>query len=80
MNIGEYKNMVIDLFKNGKATDEQWQELGEAILKVSETWCDETTAIDKIIDPEWFEVETCENCCYVNPKTARVCDNCEEDI
>lgn len=78
MDIGEYKNKVIDLFKSGKATDEQWQELGKAVLKVSETWCDETTAIDKIIDPTWFEVEICGNCGYRNPKTARVCENCGE--
>ena len=76
MNIGEYKNKVIDLFKSGKATDEQWRELGEAVLKVSETWCDEITAIDKTIEPEYFEMETCECCGYKNPKDAATCENC----
>ncbi len=80
MNIGEYKNKVIELFKSGKATDEQWQELGKAILKVSETWCDETTAIDKTIDPEWFEAKHCGNCYCINPKTAVICENCGEGI
>ena len=80
MNIDEYKNKVIALFKSGKATEEQWQELGKAILKVSETWCDETTAIDKTIEPEYFEMETCGNCGYRNPKDNHICENCGEEL
>ena len=37
MNIDEYKNKVIELFKSGKATDEQWAEMADAVLTVFES-------------------------------------------
>ncbi len=37
MNINDYKNKVIDLFKSGKATDEQWGEMANAVLEASES-------------------------------------------
>lgn len=48
MDIGEYKAKVIDLFKSGKATDAQWQELAEVVLRSSE-YLDGVPAIDAVI-------------------------------
>ena len=53
MDIQEYKNKVIEHFKSGKATNEQWAEMADAILHVSETnSCKKVFMIDMAIDPE----------------------------
>ena len=36
MSGNDYEEYVIELFKSGKATDEQWKEMGAAILDMSE--------------------------------------------
>jgi len=79
MNIEEYKKKVIDLFKSGKATDKQWEELGVAMLWASESAPEMIDEIDKAIDPDYFEMETCGNCGYRNPKNSRICENCGEE-
>jgi len=55
MTIEEYKAKVIALFKSGKATDEQYKEMAEAVLKLSEDDMYETRAIDEIADPEGYD-------------------------
>ena len=37
MNIGDYENAVIELFKSGKATEEQWKAMAGAVLNASES-------------------------------------------
>ena len=37
MNVKQYQQAVIDLFKSGKASDDCWEEMAEAVLGVSET-------------------------------------------
>jgi len=37
MTVDEYKARVIAHFKSGDATDEQWEELAQAVLVVSES-------------------------------------------
>jgi len=49
MTINEYKDKVIQLFKSGNATEEQWDELAEAILYHSENGC--MVEVDKVINP-----------------------------
>jgi hypothetical protein len=36
MSIDTYKKKVIAFFKSGEATEEHWQELGDAMLWISE--------------------------------------------
>lgn len=36
MNIGEYKEKVIELFKSGNAHQDQWKAMAEAVLSMSE--------------------------------------------
>lgn len=48
----EYKNRVIELFKSGKATEEQYAEMANAVLDLSEADYTDTKAIDLIVDPE----------------------------
>ena len=51
MTIVEYKDAVITLFQSGRATDEQWREMANAVLWISESECgDETNAIDAAIE------------------------------
>ena len=48
MDIITYKNKVIELFKSGKATDEQWAEMADSVLYASENLDEKTTfMIDK---------------------------------
>jgi hypothetical protein len=35
MNVQQYKERVIALFKSGSATDEQWNEMASAVLHAS---------------------------------------------
>ena len=37
MNVKQYQQAVIELFKSGKASDECWEEMAAAVLGVSET-------------------------------------------
>jgi hypothetical protein len=46
MNIREYQDAVIALFKSGKATDEMWVEMANAVLSASESFSDAVPAID----------------------------------
>lgn len=55
MNIMEYKDKVIDLFKSGKATEKQWNEMATAVLEISES--DQAYIvmdIDNKIDPHFL--------------------------
>lgn len=61
MDIGEYKQAVIELFKSGKATDEQWTELANICLCASEDDCFNLPAIDKAI---YGSCKTCGECLY----------------
>jgi hypothetical protein len=53
MNIVDYQAAVIAYFKSGKATDEQWQIIGELVLNRAENdGCEE---IDRsILSPQDF--------------------------
>ena len=51
MDIDEYQQRVIELFKSGKATDKQWREMACAVLNAYETTLDSTIAIDSSVDP-----------------------------
>lgn len=66
MNINDYKQAVVELFKSGKATENQWIELGEAILLISELEDSITRvqSIDNTIDP----FVTCRKCLCENLK------------
>lgn len=78
MTIDEYKNAVIELFKSGNATPEQWGEMANAVLNASEG--DEKTMFmtDKyILDQE------CPECLeFVGQQEldtfGGVCENCNE--
>ena len=51
MNIDEYKNIVIDLFKNKNPSDEYYKEMAAAILEVAESNSFEIVSkIDAYID------------------------------
>jgi hypothetical protein len=52
MNIDEYKQKVIDLFKSRIATEEQWQEMASVVLAASESNCDATRHIDAAVYPD----------------------------
>ena len=43
----DYENLVLDLFKSGKATEEQWEEMAGCVLNESE--CGNCPKIDKVI-------------------------------
>jgi hypothetical protein len=51
MNIDEYKQKVIDLFKSGTATEEQWQEMAASVLLNSEIH-DSVPCIDAVVFSE----------------------------
>jgi hypothetical protein len=55
MTIQEYKRAVLDLFRSGRATDEQWQEMAECVLWTSEHGLEFVTAIDAVCCPEEVE-------------------------
>lgn len=74
MNISKYKETAIDLFKSGKASDEQWTELGGALLFVSETSGEIIKTIDNTIDP--LPLGTCPKCYYENAEESNICENC----
>jgi len=74
----EYKDKAIELFKSGKATEEQWQELGEALLYVSESCGEKIEAIDNTIDP--IPTGMCSTCYYDNPEDAVICENCKGEL
>lgn len=53
----DYMNKVIALFKSGKATEEQYQQMARAVAIASEQDDENTWEIDCAIDPEyarWF--------------------------
>lgn len=49
MNIDKYKSKVIELFKSGNATEEQWDEMAAAILNSSESVPEYVEKIDRAI-------------------------------
>lgn len=49
MSISEYREAVIVLFKSGNATDDQWRQMAQAVLLLSEGECQETCAIDSVV-------------------------------
>lgn len=54
MNRNTYKDTVKELFRSGKATEEQWNDMAEAVLYASEAQCDYryiTKNIDRDILP-----------------------------
>lgn len=51
MQIDEYERRVIELFKSGSATDEQWQEMAACVLGASEI-NDAVPAIDAAVGRE----------------------------
>lgn len=58
MNIDEYKEAIIDLFYNSKATDDQWEAMAEAVLYTSESDAHyKVKCIDDIVDPLRESVE-----------------------
>lgn len=46
----KYEQRIIDLFKSGRATEEQWKEMAGAVLNQSEEY-GSTDAIDAAIFP-----------------------------
>jgi len=55
MTCKEYKQKIIELFKSGNVTKEQWDEMAEAVLIMSENYSNDTYHIDSVIDPESVE-------------------------
>ena len=59
MNINEYKDKVIDLFRRGNPSEEQWEAMAIALLNFSEAELSRDTQIkrnaidDVILGPEW---------------------------
>ena len=49
MTITEYKQKVIDLFKSGKATQAQWEEMAESVLSASENEVSGVPEIDRTV-------------------------------
>jgi len=49
MNIDEYKEKVIQLFRSGKATEEQYKDMAEAVLNMSESESGCVLSIDAAI-------------------------------
>lgn len=49
MNIDEYMEKVIALFKSGKATESQYREMAKCVLNESESEGGNTEQIDKIV-------------------------------
>lgn len=52
MTITEYKRRVIELFKSGRATEEQWQEMANAVMCASEDYYEAVPEIDATVQPE----------------------------
>ncbi len=50
MDIGEYKDGVIALFRSGNASAEQWDEMAHAVLSCSEN-DDSVPLIDTVVTP-----------------------------
>lgn len=48
MDIREYKDAVIELFRSGTASDEQWERMANAVLYASER-CEGVECIDRTI-------------------------------
>jgi len=63
MNIDKYKQMVIGLFRSGKATDEQWVEMSEAVLVASENSEYMTETIDDAIIGPKVKCSECGELC-----------------
>lgn len=59
MTTSEYKAKVIELFKSGKATPSQWEEMASSVLNSSET---EYEAVDAIDTEILGSLEECEDC------------------
>lgn len=59
MDIDQYKNKVIDMFRDGTPTVEEWEELATLVLYASESVNEQTELIDaRILGP----LVTCEAC------------------
>ena len=80
MNINDYKNKVVELFKSGKATDEQWAEMATAVLESSESQNKTTFMINKQI--EECECPECMECVDMDTLEmfGGVCESCNEKI
>ena len=48
MSVDEWKAKLIDLFRSGRATDKQWEEMAYVLISVSD--------LSKFIDPDVNEV------------------------
>jgi hypothetical protein len=57
ISINEYRERVIALFKSGQATEEQWQEMAQAVLESSESGSGSTMLIDLAVDPDLLNEE-----------------------
>ena len=54
MDIGQYKEIVIKLFRSGEMTITQYREMAEAVLLTSESDdADLVRTIDQLVDKEW---------------------------
>ncbi len=51
MTVDVYKQRVIDLFRSGKASDKQYEEMAACVLYASET-TDEVPNIDMVINAD----------------------------
>ena len=51
MTVDEYMNGVIELFKSGKATEQQWKDMAQAVCNESESDRTTTKSIDSVVDP-----------------------------
>lgn len=63
MTIEEYKRRVIDLYKSGRATDEQWEAMAECVHMISDEQvleCVDLIDEDKTIGGG--PLVTCETC------------------
>lgn len=48
MEVREYKDRVIALFRSGRATEDQWEEMATAVRNLSEDY-DGASAVDKTV-------------------------------
>ena len=55
MTIVEYKKKVIELFRDGNPSIEQWEQMSQCVLHASEGEYTCTDDIDEFCDPEGWE-------------------------
>lgn len=55
MTTEEFKLAVLDLFRNGQPTEDQWRQMSKCVLEASENDMVDTCEIDRHCDPVGWE-------------------------